>query len=392
MKRILQKLTVALFVLTAHLPVYKAGGQVFKKRAKERYRVDVLVPLYLDELVKGLSATYKDKIPEKAQYGVGFYAGVTLAADSLKHSGFNVDIYVHDIASAKETTGKLISHGLDSSDLIIGAVDAHDVEVVSGLASRKNINFISTASASVGADYNNPYLTFLQPSVKAYCDLIVDDVLARFPKENITLLYRTKDARDAAAYDYISDGLAHKAHVQYMAGNTPPRKGNFSLFIDPAKTNVFIIPVQDIALADTILHRLAHDFPGVNLQVYGMPGWSTIGELRKESAFPTLSVNIPAPHTLDPLSPLGQYVKHIYKEVYAGKMPESAYYGFEIMFWYANMLRKYGVGFNDKYTDNTKANLAHFDIQPQTDKKGNTLYYENRNIYFTRYGGHPHKK
>ena len=65
--------------------------------AKKRFRVDVLAPLYLDELVKGNNVTYKEKIPEKALPGLAFYAGISIAADSLKKEGFNIDIYIHEI-------------------------------------------------------------------------------------------------------------------------------------------------------------------------------------------------------------------------------------------------------------------------------------------------------
>ena len=55
--------------------------------AKERYRIDVLLPLYLDELVKEDKPTFKGKVPEKAQPGINFYEGVNLAVDTLTNMG-----------------------------------------------------------------------------------------------------------------------------------------------------------------------------------------------------------------------------------------------------------------------------------------------------------------
>src|SRR5687768_10734995 len=45
---------------------------------KNGYRVDVLVPLYLDELVKDDKPTFKGKVPEKAAGGMEFYEGLQL--------------------------------------------------------------------------------------------------------------------------------------------------------------------------------------------------------------------------------------------------------------------------------------------------------------------------
>ncbi len=141
-----------------------------KSTLKPMYRIDVLMPMYLDELVKGGSVTFQDKLPEKAMPGMSFYEGINIAADSLKKAGFNIDIYIHDIISASESPELLVSQGkLDSSDLIIGAVLSKDIPVLALYANNRHINFVSALSASDGGVKNSPYLTLVQPSLKSHC-------------------------------------------------------------------------------------------------------------------------------------------------------------------------------------------------------------------------------
>src|ERR1043165_2734378 len=64
---------------------------------KARYRIDVLAPLYLGELVNGNKLVYKSHLPDKALPGLGFYQGVQLASDTLNHLGYHLDVYIHDI-------------------------------------------------------------------------------------------------------------------------------------------------------------------------------------------------------------------------------------------------------------------------------------------------------
>ena len=372
-----------------------ATAVVLKKQDKEpphtkkknRYRVDVFAPMYLDELVKEGSATYKDKIPEKAMPGVAFYAGLSIAADSLKKEGFNIDIYVHDVSSPSESAEKLTSSGaMESTDLIVGAVLPNDIPVLADYAKKNSVNFISTMSASDAGVKDNPYFTMMQPSLKTHCEWIVNDIATKFPKERVALLYQTKGEGNNNAYDYITDAhAADNIKFKYLACNTQPKRANFDLVVDPGKTNVIIVSILETGFADTLLHELSRDYPGTHFEVYGMPSWISITDLRKEGGMPNLSVNITTPFVIDPTTTVGQYVKMMYKANYSGKISESVYRGYETMFWYAYLLKRYGTHFSEKYSDNVPAPFTQFDIKPEVDKKGNVLFYENKHIFLSTY-------
>lgn len=374
-------------------PEKESGAVVVKKDKKghtpkkSSYRVDVLAPLYLDELVKEGAATFKDKIPDKALPGVAFYAGINIAADSLKKEGFNIDIYVHDVTSFLESPERLTTlGGLDSSDLIIGAVQPADISMLAGFAKRNSINFISTMSASDGGVHDNLYFTMMQPSLKTHCDWIINDIMKKFPKQKVSLVYQTKGDMENTAYNAITDAPADNIRFKYLACNTLPKRANFDLVVDVNKPNVMIISVIDIEFADSILHRLSREYPATHFEIYGMPSWISIPDLRKEGVFPNLTINITTPFTIDPNTTTGQYVKHMYKQNYSGKISESVFRGYETMFWYANLLKKYGTHFNDKYGENSvPAPFNQFDIKAAQDGSGHTLYYENKHIFLSTY-------
>ena len=137
---------------------------------RERYRIDVLVPLYLDELVKNNKPTFKDKVPEKASAGLSFYEGIKLAADSLSALGYNIDVYVHDITQQDLSPEAMIkSDMLEETDLIIGALQSNQLQAIASFAKKSNVNFISALSPSDADIKENPYLTMLQPTLKKHC-------------------------------------------------------------------------------------------------------------------------------------------------------------------------------------------------------------------------------
>ncbi len=389
------KLTIVLIAVVLATTLAGNARTAFRKsdqptlHKKSRYRVDILVPLYLDELPKSAAAA-KEKIPEKALPGMAFYAGVNIAADSLKKEGFNIDIYVHDVASVNESPGQLISKGkLDSSDLIIGDVQPQDIQPLSGFAKTKRINFISTAPAFYGETIDNPYFTLLQPSLQTQCERIVAEVVKNAPHDKVTVLYRSKDAADNACYDFITDAAERKLHLQYMACGKPPKKANLELFIAVAKPVVLVVPVSDTGFVTGLLHSLSTDFPDTHFEVYGMPSWAAIADLKKKGAFPNATVHITSSLILDPASAAGQYVRHTFTAFYTGKISMPVYDGYEALFLFAGLLKKYGTHFNEDYEHITSPAL---DIHAKTDRSGDVRFYENRQVVMEVFEGGAVKK
>ncbi|MFI5196090.1 MAG: hypothetical protein ACHQD8_03300 [Chitinophagales bacterium] len=357
-------------------------------KMKDRYRVDILAPMYLDELVNGESVTFKNKIPEKAEPGLAFYEGILIAADSLKNAGFNIDIYMHDIVSATETPEKLIAQKkLDSADLVIGAVQPHDIQILAAYAKKKQVNFISAASSGDGGVKNNAYFTLMQPSLKSHCEWIAGNVAIKFPGMNIALLYRTSVQADENAYKYMTGDNIYHVHYRELLCNSLPGKERLDELFDTTKPNIVIVSILDPGYADSLLTILSRDFPSTHFEVYGMPSWNSINDLRKEDMFPNLSVNVTTPFHVGLSSAVAKYVTRTYKKDYNGKVPEMVYRGYETMFWYANLLKRYGTIFNVKYEDNTTAPFTSFEIKPRLDKNGNILYYENKHVFLSKYEG-----
>ncbi len=355
---------------------------------KPRYRVDVLAYMYLDELVqaKAKAKSGKDVIPEKALTGISVYEGASIAADSLKRAGYNIDIYVHDITTKAECLDSLIGNGvMDSTNLIIGAVQGDDMARVATYAKQRKINFVSAFSTSDGGVKGNKYFTMLQPSLKIQCRRIVKDVVSKYPGMNVSLLYRSVSAENENAYRYIISG--DEIVFKQRLCNILPSKEDLATLFDVTKPNIVIIPIMEAGFADSLMRKLSKDFPTTHFEVYGMHTWGGIKALRKETGFPNLSVNIPTINTVDANAPAAKFVARQYKEFFGGKASEPVYYAYETMMWYASLLKQYGTMFNTNYSDNSAAPFTKFEIKQLRDADGYILYNENRHILLTRYEG-----
>jgi hypothetical protein len=356
---------------------------------KKRYCVSVIVPLFLDELVRGESVTFKEKVPDKAVPGLAFYQGVKMAADSLQAGGAMMDINIFDAGSFSESPDMLIEkRRLDSTDLIIGAVEQHDIPSLASYAKKKKINFVSALTNYDGWVKDNQYFTMLQPSVKSHCEFIIDDLSAKYAGQNVTLLYRTASLADDNAALYILNDLYSDVTFRKLLCNSLPDKEMLAGVFDTTRPNILAVSILDPFFADSILQALASNFPNTHFEVYGMPGWNEIPNLKRAGTYGNLTVNVPYPFNFDNKdSALISYIERKYEKEFGGKPSEMVWRGYETMFWYGYLLQEYGTIFNSDYKDISGAPFTKFRIKPRWDRNGSLLYLENKNIYMSVYQG-----
>jgi hypothetical protein len=353
---------------------------------KSHYRIDVIAPLYLDELVQGDAVTFKDKVPEKAAPGLAFYQGVKLAADSLQRAGFNMDVYIHDAGSFNESSDNLIEkRKLDSSDLIIGAVTGHDVPGLAAYAKARKVNFVSALSAADGNVKDNQYFTLLQPTLKSHCEWLVNAVAHRYPGQKIGLLYRTTIPAEDNAFKYITDVKSPKVSFVKLQCNAMPGYNALNTLFDTVTPNVIIMAILDTNYADSLMKKISTEFPVNHFDVYGMPSWYDMGALTKTNAFKNMSVHVSHPFYVDYAAEDSKALSRRFKKEYGGKPSDIVFRGYETVFWYASLLKGYGTIFNEKYSDVSAAPFTKFEVSPQFDKQGFILYNENRKLYHSVY-------
>lgn len=358
-------------------------------KKKKRYRISVIMPLYLDELVRGESVTFKEKVPDKAAPGLAFYQGLKMAADSLRKTGAKLDIHIHDAGSFSESPEMLINNRkLDSTDLIIGAVEQHDIPVLATYAKKKKINFVSALTNYDGWVKDNQYFTMLQPSVKSHCEYIIDDLSAKYAGQNVVLLYRTSSLADDNAALYILNDLYSEVTFRKLLCNSLPGKDALTAVFDTSRPNIVVVSILDPVFADSILRGLSGNFPNTHFEVYGMPGWNAMPHLRKANGYKNLTVNVTYPFNFETAdSSLLLSLKLKYNKEFGGVPSEMVWRGYETMLWYGSLLKEYGTIFNSDYSDISAAPFTKFKIKPRWDRNGSLLYLENKHIYMSAYQG-----
>ncbi len=362
-----------------HVTVEYPASQI-----KMRYRIDILAPVYLDELVKDEKAVYKDRLPDKVLPGISFYEGAKLAADTLTRLGYNMSVYFHDITQKGLSPEEMVRGDmLDESDLIIGMLQSQQIPVVADFAKKKKINFISVVSPADAGVKDNLYFTMLQPTLEAHCDAILKLGESLGVKKKPVLIYRTGSAVDSAAYTLIEGGM--KEPFQKIAWSFTLQKLQLERFFDSTQTNLVYIPILDNNYADSLLTALSAYFPDYRFEILGMPSWKFLSGLRKTGYYPNLGINFTSPFHYDMTTGAAAALMSAHRRQFGSRMAEMVFRGYEVLYWYAYLLKNYGTIYNPRQADNNATAFTKFVVKLRFDKDQEILYNENTHLYLYRY-------
>jgi hypothetical protein len=349
-------------------------------KIKLRYRIDVLIPLYLDELVEEGQPVF-EHLPDKATNGYQFYEGILLTKDSLNKLGYNLDIYIHDITQEGEQIERLILlKTLVNSDLIIGFLASNQLGKIASFAKKYKINFVSALSPSATDVNDNPFFTIIQPTLHRHCIRLRNKAMEKFPGKNIMMITNRSNPTDSVAMNYCS-GNKQKKWPRFDWDDLEDSSALVSV-IDTGVTPI-LLPIVDPLVADSILKQLAEWFPKNRFHVFGMPSWKGVGFLREKT--PNFSFTITSAFYIDHSIALPQTLVNNYKKTTDARPTELVYRGYETVYWFAYLLQKYGSVFNNHLNDLSGAAFTSFDIEPQWTRDDDFLYLENEHVYYLDY-------
>lgn len=353
-----------------------------KTAKKERYRIDVLIPLNLNTLVKDGKAVNKN-LPEGMKPNINFYEGLKMAADSLNTlNQNNLDIYIHDITDPLHSIASLTSsNALLESDLIIGYLQSNELGQITQFSKDNNINFLSALSPSDAGIVENPYFILLQPTLSTHISKLVDFALKRNRTNPKFLFYLDNTPIQKEAFNQLEESLEKEDYISIDCAKLMFNKDSLMTILDSTKTNVVFINILSLSAVDPIMKVLQELSPKYVLEIYGMPSWKALQGLNSKDGFPGLHIFYTNPFYFEPNSGPGIAISQKYKTHYGGKPSELVYRGFESLYWMSDLLDKYGNIFNEHFNDVRASPFTRYAIKPVFNKANTFQYFENQNLY-----------
>lgn len=363
-----------------------------KEVKKETYNIALFTPLYLDSVFTGATVDIPGRsLPRYILPGLDFYEGAQLALDTLQQQGYRLQVLILDSKSRKTSINTLIRNkNLESTDLIIGAVNSPELRELSSFAREKEINLISATYPNDGGVSNNPFLLITNSTLRTHCEALHNYVQEAFASKNIVLLRRNTatEARIAsdfkAAYEKLES--SKKSRIREVVWNDATPDAELSKYLLADRPNICIVTALDETGAKSILRKLSVQAPTYPLHIFGMPSWDILKF--KEPELKGLQIYYSTPYYNDKMDGFSRYITDYFKRVYKARPSDMAFKGFELTYYFVKQLSSNGVYFNKAVNDPSKKVFTNFNYQPVYLKEGEEIpdYFENKNIYIIQKG------
>lgn len=351
---------------------------------KERYKIAILTPMYLDSVEWSTNLT---QIPKFMMPGLDFYQGAMIAADTLRNQGHKLDIYVYDSRSNYLNVKNLIeSDKLDSMDLIIGNASVSDLKLLADFAKKNLINFISAVSPSDAGQEFNPYFTILQPRLASHIEKIHKHINTKYPEDNVIFIHRNQNAeRNALGYfrNDILNNLPGRFSSMEVTGDVLDLTA-LRAKIDSNYNTTLVLGVLDASVSYQMLKTLQPLAERRHLKIYCMPTAEAIKALNKTDEFPGMTIYYTSSYIIDKITPASLYISREYKNRMGSAPTDIVYKGFESLYFFAGLLKKHGVPFNEHLGDVTPSFITPYKIV-SIREAGRVKFFENKFLYLVHF-------
>ena len=248
-----------------------------------RARLALMMPLFGDDFER----SGKDVIPERATWGLTYYAGLRLALEDLEREGMRAEVHVFDTRGDAGVAQRLVSDvDVLPSDALIAPYLTDAVRSVVEPAQLRGIPVIVPFSAAPDLVDDYPQLLQLNPGLPTHLDALAAHLHATYSPEQVVLIgLPTGEQNGAVAY--------LKNLQRTLAPNGPPwrtwrlESSDDAMtglewdgkFVD-GKETVFVFPIYNRPeLINGFMSQLRIHRRGRPTVLAGMPQWADFAQL-----------------------------------------------------------------------------------------------------------------
>ncbi len=376
-------LLILMIVCSAH--VLPAHAQVRKP-----HQIALFVPLYLDSAFDATETyRYGKNFPKQSIAGLEFYLGAEFAMDSLAAMGQPYKLHVFDTKSSSGNINTVASQPLmDSIDMIIGPVAGSEYLALASLAQRKNIPFISAVYPNDGGIKNNPHVVIVNAKLNTHIQSIYNYILRNMTGDKIIYVRRKNEADDRVEDVFKSLNQSGSGNIVKMQTVILPEKmspGDMAAKLDSNKENVIIAGSLDENFGRNVAIAALGMSKSYRTTVVGMPTWDNMKDLAKKD-FNELRIVYSTSFFNTPGDPWSIGFDEKYRKKTFSKPSDMAYKGFEITWFFSQLLNKYDSSLISHLGEKEFRLITDFDFRPIQWSKENTVpdYYENKRVFIIK--------
>ncbi len=360
----------------------------------DKYNIALLLP-FMNEDVDSLSlnklVTGAQQFPLLSQISCDFYEGAKMALDSAAIQGLKINLYVYNIPS--DSAGGKIDSILKkpvfrTMNLIVGPPSPSHFRQVAAFALKNNIPVVSPLSPESDVIRNNSFVSKAVPSPSTEMEQMCDYIVSHYQSSSIIIVHNP-DASNNNNFETVKKRLTTALSINeprtdslYVVNYTDDLN-ELGKKIDDNKFNLIIAPYQDASFVTKFLNQLANSKYARNdsIAVFGMNNWASMDVLDVNN-LDTLHLHYPAYEYTDYANRTNIRLLQKFRNQFYSEPGSYALQGFDVMYYYLTMLKKYGTALQENLPANPYRGVhTAFDFYKPNPSGG----FENKAIYMLEY-------
>ena len=356
-----------------------------------KYKIAIFAPLFLDSAFDGTNEYRygKNVFPKFINAGLEFYEGAQLALDSLSKQGAELEVFVYDTRSGKESLeDQLAKTETDEVNLIIAHCAANEVRQFSEAGLRRNIPVINPTVPNDGGTNGNPYFVILNPTLRTQVEGIYKYV-QKYYATNPVVVFRKKGASEdqiKTIFDeYAKSTLGVPLKVKYVDLIDSFTVSQLKTAMDSTKHSLIIAGSLDANFGRRLAQHLASFSKQYPSSIVGMPTWEAIRDFNRPE-FRGIEIIYSNPFYNAKTDKVSVEINNHFNNVMFARPSDMVFRGYEVTWKFAKLLLQYGKDISSNLGNKSFKVFTDFDIQPVISRNTTTLqYFENKRLYFIKW-------
>jgi LysM repeat protein/ABC-type branched-subunit amino acid transport system substrate-binding protein len=345
--------------------------------------VTLLLPFYLNE--NSFNDTVETKVADNSRNAIEFYQGVLMAIDSLKNLGisFNISVYdlVNDTNAAKQIVKK---QNVRNSNLIIGPFYNSTFEIVARFAKETKIPLVSPMIQNSKILLGNPTVSKVVPNNASQCEVMAEYIAKTFEGANVILLHNGlstelnlitsfKNKYKAASDEKVNS----PKEINYKTESFTGVQSALSI----SKQNILVCFSVEQIFISQLLPKIESKLSDYKILVFGQAIWKNFDNIELD-IFSKVNLHLPANYFVDYENPDVKSFVRKFREKNQAEPSQMAFLGFDICYYYLNLLNNRGMNFHTTLWQTKGQGLSTgFEFFRDNPEKG----YENKATSILKY-------
>ena len=379
-----RNLTLFAFVFFVALPFSESSAQTGK------HKIAIFSPLYLDSAFDDVNNyRYQKQFPKFINPVLEFYEGVQLALDSLAKEGTQLEVFIYDTRSGKESVEQQLSKLDTSIELILAYANPQESWNIANTAKTKKIPYINVNLPNDAGITDNPYFVMLNSTLQTHIEHLYKYLQKNYALSPIIMFRKKGQMEDIIRSFFDSAGkntLSVRLKVKYVDLVDSFTVNQLAAKLDSNMHTVCVAGSLDENFGRRLSLQLASIDKSYPLTLVGMPTFDNLTKDFTTPQYKGLEIVYSTPFYNSRMDKVSQAITDYFNTKIYARPSDMVMRGYEATWRFSKLLLEYGKDIASNLTRKEFNLFREFDIQPVINKQTTALdYFENKKLFFVKW-------